>query len=53
MTYKEKVMEENPEINAGALEDIYCPSEFGYTDCCENTTCNKCWNREMPEEEDT
>lgn len=50
MTYEEKVMEENPVINPDNLEDKYCPSEFGYSDCCGETTCNKCWNREMTDE---
>lgn len=53
MTYEEKAQEEHPEINADRLEDIYCPSDFAYDEPynCEGMTCNKCWNREIPEEE--
>lgn len=56
MTCREKLAIEHPECidNEGGCK--YCPSSYGYLedppikDCLALENCNKCWDREIPEE---
>lgn len=58
MTYKEKLEQEHPEMLSknydGGCKD--CPHDYGYCEnppieFCRRTTCEECWNREMPNTE--
>ena len=49
MTFREKLMQEHPEIkNVG----LVCPRSFGYEVCndrCPDMSCKECWDREIPD----
>lgn len=65
MTCKEKYMQEHPECNIESVVIRSCPKDFGYlgkpskcyiTACSDDTSyklCRDCWNREIPETEET
>ena len=57
MTFKEKLQQEHPEAISenydGGCKD--CPHDYGYCEkppieYCRATSCDECWNREMPSE---
>lgn len=55
MTFREKYMEEHPNMNPSEAVEMGCPCDFGYetetNDCPEGIrTCSICWDREIPEE---
>lgn len=53
MTYKEKLMQEHPEINIDEATLFNCPSLYGYEKRWKclgaDIFCDDCWNREIPE----
>ncbi len=58
MTFLEKLREDRPKAQTHRIVENHCPYEYGYEEyfeCevdiveCPNE-CEKCWNREMPEE---
>lgn len=56
MTFKEKLMQEHPGAESAGLMGIYCPSKFGYekhSDCDICLPCHVCWNRQMPEPQES
>lgn len=55
MTFREKLMEEHPEMLEKTLKKYcsVCPEEYGYEnyfDCPDNLDCRDCWGREMKED---
>lgn len=57
MTFREKYMEEHPNMNPSEAVNMGCPCDFGYetetNDCPEGIrTCSICWDREMPEKKE-
>lgn len=58
MTFREKLAKEHPdcinEIFMGGAK--YCPFKYGYEsqrDDCSGITCAECWDREIPDTEET
>ena len=55
MTCKEKYMQEHPDCDWECIVYACCPSDYGYLDnpryCCQYdiSACQRCWNREIPE----
>ena len=61
MTCREKAKIEHPEWVDDRFEGgvAHCPETYGYLEdpdyCCnfwDKSRCNRCWNREIPEEKD-
>lgn len=56
MTFREKLIQEHPELAAKKISMVGCPFDFGFEAAynCEDPTCRShpccrdCWNREMP-----
>ena len=56
MTCREKLKLEHPELNI-YVPATGCPSRYGYLPdpdtCCGGTSCDACWDREIPDTEPT
>lgn len=61
MTCREKLIREHPDLRAARISDIGCPHNYGYLPIShgcgeggwEGITCSACWDREIPETEET
>lgn len=54
MTFKEKLLQDRPDLKFAKPNSIGCPETYGYASkhadrWCDSTTCEECWGREMPE----
>jgi hypothetical protein len=49
MTFIEKAVELNPDLNKRDTVDNMCPEELGLEmfSKCDGLTCEQCWNREI------